>query len=137
MIWNPGKLQHKYVYVDWGTRLVLSTQSVIQKYQHCTYAHFYRSCIALDFILEKGGSAYLPVSLVEPFIESGQLHVGVKGWRLVRARFIQSYQKQHLSVDAIMQVEKLARRSTHRQRTHCNKQLSKRHRIKLQSATNL
>ncbi|CAH6833680.1 Transcriptional regulator, LysR family [Vibrio chagasii] len=97
--------QHKYVYVDWGTRFG-SEHAERHPKVPAPYLRTSTARIALDFILEKGGSAYLPVSLVEPFIESGQLHKvkGVEDW--YRPIYL-SYRKNSTSVDAIMQVEKL------------------------------
>ncbi|MDA0150900.1 LysR family transcriptional regulator [Vibrio sp. Makdt] len=97
--------QHKYVYVDWGTRFG-SEHAERHPKVPAPYLRTSTARIALDFILEKGGSAYLPVSLVEPFIESGQLHKvkGVEDW--YRPVYL-SYRKNSTSVDAIMQVEKL------------------------------
>ncbi|WP_146443376.1 LysR family transcriptional regulator [Vibrio kanaloae] len=97
--------QHKYVYVDWGTRFG-SEHAERHPKVPAPYLRTSTARIALDFILEKGGSAYLPVSLVEPFIDSGQLHKvkGVEDW--YRPVYL-SYRKSSTSVDAIMQVEKL------------------------------
>ena len=97
--------QHKYVYVDWGTRFG-SEHAERHPKVPAPYLRTSTARIALDFILEKGGSAYLPVSLVEPFIESGQLHKvkGVEDW--YRPIYL-SYLKNSTSVEAIMQVEKL------------------------------
>lgn len=97
--------QHKYVYVDWGTRFG-SEHAERHLKVPAPYLRTSTARIALDFILEKGGSAYLPVSLVEPFIESGQLYKvkGVEDW--YRPIYL-SYRKNSTSVEAIMQVEKL------------------------------
>ncbi|KZX59711.1 LysR family transcriptional regulator [Vibrio sp. HI00D65] len=97
--------QHKYVYVDWGTRFG-SEHAERHPKVPAPYLRTSTARIALDFILEKGGSAYLPVSLVEPFIGSGQLYKvkGVEDW--YRPIYL-SYRKNSTSVEAIMQVEKL------------------------------
>lgn len=97
--------QHKYVYVDWGTRFS-SEHAERHPKVPAPYLRTSTARIALDFILEKGGSAYLPVSLVEPFIGSGQLYKvkGVEDW--YRPIYL-SYRKNSTSVEAIMQVEKL------------------------------
>lgn len=74
-------LANGYVYVDWGTRFASEHAE-----RHATIAPPYLRTasgrIALDFILEKGGAAYLPKTMIEPFLESGQLHVveGQQGW---------------------------------------------------------
>ena len=97
--------QHKYVYVDWGTRFG-SEHAERHPKVPAPYLRTSTARIALDFILGKGGSAYLPVSLVEPFIGSGQLYKvkGVEDW--YRPIYL-SYRKNSTSVEAIMQVEKL------------------------------
>ncbi|MEC7941595.1 MAG: LysR family transcriptional regulator [Pseudomonadota bacterium] len=97
--------QHKYVYVDWGTRFG-SEHAERHLKVPAPYLRTSTARIALDFILEKGGSGFLPVSLVEPFIESGQLYKvkGVEDW--YRPIYL-SYRKNSTSVEAIMQVEKL------------------------------
>ncbi|EPT8450309.1 LysR family transcriptional regulator [Vibrio fluvialis] len=98
---------HQYVYVDWGARFASEHADRHPK----APAPFLRTStarIALDFILEKGGSAYLPASVVEPFLNSGQLYrvVGVEDW--YRPIYL-SYRKNSSSVDAITQVEKLVK----------------------------
>ncbi|KJY81984.1 LysR family transcriptional regulator [Vibrio galatheae] len=97
----------KYVYVDWGTKFASEHAERHPK----ILAPFLRTStarIALDFILEKGGSAYLPASLVEPFLSSGQLHKveGVQDWQ--RPIYL-SYRKASTSIEAIRQVEELVK----------------------------
>ncbi|WP_428775032.1 LysR family transcriptional regulator [Vibrio sp.] len=97
----------KYVYVDWGTKFA---------YQHAErhamvpapYLRTSTARIALDFILEKGGSAYLPLPLVEPFLQSEQLFTvsGVADW--YRPIYL-SYRKESTSLEAIRQVEEIAK----------------------------
>ncbi|WP_162063812.1 LysR family transcriptional regulator [Vibrio taketomensis] len=97
----------KYVYVDWGTKFVAEHAERHSKIP-APYLRTSTARIALDFILEKGGSAYLPNSLVEAFIVSGQLHrvEGVEDW--YRPIYL-SYRKASSSVDAIKQVEELVK----------------------------
>lgn len=96
---------NKYVYVDWGSRFASEHADRHPK----APAPFLRTStarIALDFILEKGGSAYMPASVVEPFLNSGQLHrvAGVEDWH--RPIYL-SYRKNSSSIEAITQVENL------------------------------
>lgn len=65
-------LNHNYVFVDWGTKFVHEHGA---KYGDAINPLLYTSTgrVALDFILARGGAAYLPESLVQPFIESEQL----------------------------------------------------------------
>jgi DNA-binding transcriptional LysR family regulator len=97
--------QQGYVYVDWGTRF----SSEHAERHPAVPAPFLRTStgrIALDFILEKGGAAYLPAPMVEPFLASGQLHkvAGIDEWH--RPIYL-SYRKNSSSIDAIKQIEKL------------------------------
>ncbi|MDG2850559.1 LysR family transcriptional regulator, partial [Vibrio parahaemolyticus] len=95
------------VYVDWGTRFS-SEHSERHPKIPAPYLRTSTARIALDFILEKGGAAYLPISLVEPFIANGQLHKvsGVEDW--CRPIYL-SYRKASSSVDAIKQVEEIVK----------------------------
>ena len=97
----------KYVYVDWGTRFASEHAERHPKIP-APYLRTSTARIALDFVLEKGGSAYLPASLVEPFIVSGQLHKvsGVEDW--YRPIYL-SYRKASTSVEAIKQVEEIVK----------------------------
>lgn len=98
---------NKYVYVDWGSRFA-SEHAERHPKTPTPYLRTSTARIALDFILEKGGSAYLPTSLVEPFIHSGQLYRidNEEDWQ--RPIFL-SYRKNSSSIEAIMQVEKLVK----------------------------
>lgn len=100
-------LEDKYVYVDWGTKFASEHAERHPKIP-APYLRTSTARIALDFILEKGGSAYLPTSLVEPFLASGQLVKvdGVAEW--YRPIYL-SYRKASTSIDAISQVEKLVK----------------------------
>ncbi len=95
----------KYIYVDWGTRFASEHTERHGKVPP-PYLRTSTARIALDFILEKGGSAYLPLSLVEPFIAGGQLYKveNVEDWH--RPVYL-SYRKASSSLAAIRQVEEL------------------------------
>lgn len=56
--------------------------------------------------MEKGGSAYLPQTMVQPLLDAGQLHrvSEVNDWQ--RPLYL-SYRKNSSSIEAIVQVEKL------------------------------
>ncbi len=99
--------EDKYVYVDWGTKFSSEYAERHPKVP-APYLRTSTARIALDFILEKGGSAYLPISLVEPFLANGQLFqvTGVDEWH--RPIYL-SYRKASTSVDAIKQVEELVK----------------------------
>jgi len=98
---------NRYVYVDWGSRFAAEHADRHPK----APAPFLRTStarIALDFILEKGGSAYLPASVVEPFLSSGELNrvPGVDVWQ--RPIYL-SYRKNSSTIEAIAQVEELVK----------------------------
>ncbi|MGF1773105.1 LysR family transcriptional regulator [Vibrio wakamikoensis] len=95
----------KYVYVDWGTQFAFEHADRHPNIP-APYLRTSTGRIALDFVLEKGGCAYLPASLVEPFIESEQLFrvEGADEW--ARPLYI-SYRKNSTSLEAILQVESL------------------------------
>ncbi|SEG03176.1 LysR family transcriptional regulator [Vibrio hangzhouensis] len=95
----------KYVYVDWGTQFAFEHADRHRNIP-APYLRTSTGRIALDFVLEKGGCAYLPSSLVTPFLDSGQLTIveGAEEW--TRPLFI-SYRKNSTSLEAIHQVEKL------------------------------
>lgn len=97
--------EDKYVYVDWGTKFASEHAERHPKIP-APYLRTSTARIALDFILEKGGSAYLPASLVEPFLASNQLFKveGVEDWQ--RPIYL-SYRKASTSIEAIKQVEEL------------------------------
>ncbi len=97
--------QQKYIYIDWGTRF----SSEHAERHPGIPAPFLRTSsgrIALDFILEKGGAAYLPATTVEPFLASGQLHrvTGIYEWH--RPIYL-IYRKNSSTIEAIRQVEDL------------------------------
>lgn len=100
--------QNRYVYVDWGSRFAAEHADRHPK----APAPFLRTStarIALDFILEKGGSAYLPTSIVEPFIASGELYLisGIEEWH--RPVYL-SYRKNSSTIEAIGHVEELVKK---------------------------
>ncbi|HCM05801.1 MAG TPA: HTH-type transcriptional regulator HdfR [Oceanospirillales bacterium] len=71
--WQEAMANH-YVMVDWGTAFN------VQHAQQFTGAppavlQTNTGRIALDFLLTNGGSAFLPESLLTPYIELGQLHI--------------------------------------------------------------
>jgi DNA-binding transcriptional LysR family regulator len=98
---------HHYVYVDWGGRFAAEHN---ERHPNVK-APFLRTStarIALDFILEKGGSAYLPLSLVKPFIDSGQLHQVSDVDYCSRPIYL-TYRKNSTSLEAITQVKELVK----------------------------
>ncbi|WP_413283029.1 LysR family transcriptional regulator [Vibrio sp. MA40-2] len=98
-------LTDKYVYIDWGT--AFSAEHADRHPQkQAPYLRTSTGRIALDFILEKGGSAYLPESVVEPFLNSGQLMLVENSLHWDRPLYF-SYRKKSTSIEAITAVEQL------------------------------
>jgi DNA-binding transcriptional LysR family regulator len=98
-------LEKGYIYVDWGT--AFSQEHAVRHAQNNPpYLRTSTGRIALDFMLEKGGSSYLPASVIEPFIEAGQLYRVENCLDLERPLYL-SYRKKSSSIDAIVEVERL------------------------------
>lgn len=102
---TDSAFEHRYVYVDWGARFA-SEHADRHTRAPAPYLRTSTARIALDFILDKGGSAYLPETMVQPFLQAGRLHrvSDVHEWH--RPLYL-SYRKNSSSIDAIVQVEKL------------------------------
>lgn len=104
---SESAFSHHYVYVDWGGRFA-AEHSERHPNVRAPFLRTSTARIALDFILEKGGSAYLPLSLVKPFIDSGQLYevadVEHCNWPIYL-----SYRKNSTSLEAITQVKELVK----------------------------
>ncbi|MCM2678691.1 LysR family transcriptional regulator [Echinimonas agarilytica] len=98
-------LKNRYVYVDWGTRFA-SEHAERHAQMAAPFLRTSSGRIALDFILEKGGAAYLPKTMVEPFLEAQQLRTveGVDEWK--RPVYL-SYRKNAASLNAILKVQRL------------------------------
>lgn len=98
-------LSQNYVYVDWGTRFALEHA---ERHHRAPPPYLRTSTgrIALEFILQQGGAAYLPQSMAEPFIESGQLELipGQREWP--RAIYL-SYRKNSANLESLQKIENL------------------------------
>ncbi|MBE7216599.1 LysR family transcriptional regulator [Shewanella benthica] len=98
-------LSNQYVYIDWGTRFA-SEHALRHQQMPAPYLRTSTGRIALDFILDKTGAAYLPVSMVSPLLASTQLY-SVEGAELwLRPIFI-NYRKDSVSFEAIAKIEGL------------------------------
>ncbi len=62
-----------HVFVDWGTAFNLEQARLFNEPVAPTL-HTGQSHIALEFLLSHGGAAFLPTSLVTPYLEEGLLH---------------------------------------------------------------
>ncbi|AQS39429.1 transcriptional regulator, LysR family [Shewanella psychrophila] len=98
-------LSNQYVYIDWGTRFA-SEHALRHQQIPPPYLRTSTGRIALDFILDKTGAAYLPVSMVSPLLASTQLYrvEGAELW--LRPIFI-NYRKDSVSLEAIAKIEGL------------------------------
>lgn len=98
-------LSNQYVYIDWGTRFA-SEHALRHQKMPAPYLRTSTGRIALDFILDNTGAAYLPVSMVSPLLTSTQLY-SVEGAELwLRPIFI-NYRKDSVSFEAIAKIEGL------------------------------
>jgi DNA-binding transcriptional LysR family regulator len=100
-------LAEHYVYVDWGTRF--ASEHAERHYRiPPPYLRTSTGRIALDFILDKAGAAYLPLSMVEPFVNAQQLYLvdGVEAWH--RPIYL-SYRKDSSSIEAITKIQELVK----------------------------
>lgn len=93
----------RYVYVDWGTRFA-SEHSQRHPGIPAPFLRTSTARIALDLILEKGGAAYLPVSLVQPLLDSHQLFAVADATVWQRPIYI-SYRKGASALEAIKRIE--------------------------------
>ncbi|RKF20196.1 LysR family transcriptional regulator [Alginatibacterium sediminis] len=102
-------LTDNYVYVDWGTRFA---SEHVERHKRIPPPILRTSNgrIALDFILEKGGCAYLPQTMVEPFLISQQLFVVSDSDSWARPVYI-NYRKDAANVEQIQRVERLINRT--------------------------
>ncbi|GAA5194763.1 LysR family transcriptional regulator [Ferrimonas gelatinilytica] len=98
-------LSAKYVYVDWGTRFA-SEHAVRHPRLPPPLLRTSTARIALDFILEKGGAAYLPLSLAQPLLDSGQLFAVADNELWQRPVYL-SYRKGTSSLGTIERIERL------------------------------
>ncbi|WP_238786901.1 LysR family transcriptional regulator [Ferrimonas lipolytica] len=98
-------LEKRYVYVDWGTRFA---QEHAERHPRIPPPWLRTSSgrIALDFILEKGGAAYLPQPLVEPLTGTGQLYLVEGASRWPRPVYL-SFRKDAAALEAIQRVQSL------------------------------
>ncbi|GAA4898129.1 LysR family transcriptional regulator [Ferrimonas pelagia] len=98
-------LSSRYIYVDWGTRFA---SEHAQRHPRIPPPFLRTSTgrIALDFILEKGGAAYLPLSLAQPLLDSQQLYAVEEAPLWQRPVYL-SYRKGSSSLDAVERIEQL------------------------------
>lgn len=94
---------NNYVQVDWGTAFNILHANLVDK-PVSPALHTTTGRIALDFILENGGSSYLPASIADPYVESGKLfHIpdSPTVTRTVFSAFLASSEKQEIIQQAL------------------------------------
>ncbi len=64
----------RWVSVDWGTQFSLLQAQLPEQFPR-PVLHTNNGRIARDFLLTRGGSAYLPQLLVQPMLDLGKLHL--------------------------------------------------------------
>lgn len=72
---KPGtkSLEDDYVYVDWGEEFASFHGSVFPHSAHPRMT-FRLGQVTLNYLLNNGGSAFMPSRLVQPFIDAGRLY---------------------------------------------------------------
>lgn len=91
-----------YIYVDWGTQFASEHAARYGDAQK-SVMHTPTARIALDFILAKGGAAYLPADMCQPFIKNGQLRIAKNHNSMSRTIFA-AYQIKNESAVAIKKI---------------------------------
>lgn len=69
---NTTQLDESYVYVDWGEEFFVFHSNTFPDKQHPRLS-FTVAPIALTYLLNCGGSAYLPKRMVDPFLDKQRL----------------------------------------------------------------
>lgn len=111
--WNEA-FAGNYVLVDWGTSFQIQHA---QEFKGAPPPVLQTNTgrIALDCILANGGGAYLPASLIQPYRESGQLHMVPEApviSRTVYASFNAASGREELIAQVIEQIVKAVSEST-------------------------
>ena len=71
---TKGPWQENYVYVDWGLEFAMDHAAEFPDKDAAVLTTTYGP-LALQYIRENSGSAYLPLRIVRPFVEDGELYV--------------------------------------------------------------
>ncbi len=95
--------ENNYVKVDWGTAFNIMHANLAVT-PVTPNLHTSTGRIALDFILANGGSAYLPASIADPYVDSGALfniEDSPVVTRTVFSAFLESSEKQDVIQQAL------------------------------------
>lgn len=73
---NPESddIDNDYVFVDWGEEFAAFHATQFPDYQHPRLT-FNVGPVTLNYLLNSGGSAYMPKRLVDPHLDAGNLHL--------------------------------------------------------------
>ena len=95
-------MSNGYMLVDWGEQFASEHEAKYGR-NYIPKLMTPTGRVALDFFLSEGGSAYLPLSLANPFIENGELH-NVLGKHTMKRTIYAVYQRNHSIADIIKRV---------------------------------
>lgn len=96
----------RYIYVDWGDQFA-QEHALRHPDWPSPYVRTSSGKMALELILEQGGSAYLPYTMVKPLLQSKQLFQvhDIPDWC---ASIYLCYRKNGLDSDAVALIEQMA-----------------------------
>lgn len=96
-------LSGEYTFVDWGLQFA-QAHAELHPGSPPPAMRTSSARIALDILLKRGGAAYLPLSMVEPFLENGQLFRLCEDSLMEREIYL-AYRKDSPLLDGILRVE--------------------------------
>ncbi|PVZ65639.1 LysR family transcriptional regulator [Pelagibaculum spongiae] len=92
----------RWVSVDWGTQFSLLQAQMPEQFPR-PVLHTNNGRIARDFLLTRGGCAYLPQLLVQPMLDLGKLHL-VKGAQEISRQAWACWHNSQVNLDLIEHV---------------------------------
>lgn len=99
----------EYIMLDWGTLFSLQHAKLCKDLPPPSL-HTNIARVALDYMLQVGGAAYLPTQLVDPYIKQNQLYRVSEAPDMHRDVFA-SYHKDNTKIDLIVDVIELFKSS--------------------------
>jgi DNA-binding transcriptional LysR family regulator len=97
----------RYIMIDWGTSFI-NWHAKEVKGISIPAIRTSTARIALDLMLQCGGSAYLPDMLVKPFIEQGKLYE-IKALPLFEREVFSAFHKENENEERIIKIKNLLR----------------------------
>jgi DNA-binding transcriptional LysR family regulator len=95
-------INNNYVFIDWGTAFKITHAQLFQD-ANAPVLHTTLAKIALDFILQNGGSAYLPSRMVKRHIEIGELYHIDSAPTITRPIYA-CYHHENINIEAFNQI---------------------------------